>query len=229
MPLRRVATNDSLVVVDATSAAGGLAWNPADVDAYYFAPQKCFASDGGLWIALCSPRAIERIEAIHASKRWTPASLDLKIALDNSRLNQTYNTPAVATLFLLDQQVQWMNNNGGLSWCTERTTDSSSRLYQWAEASSYATPFVRKPTERSPVVGTIDLDGVDANAVCLALRANGIVDTDAYRKLGRNQIRIGMFPAVDRVCRPRRRPAAVVLIGGRVDNQPGRYATQSGA
>ncbi len=187
---------DALVVVDATSAAGGLAWSPAEVDVYYFAPQKCFASDGGLWLAACSPRAVERIERIAASKRWIPASLDLKTALDNSRLDQTYNTPALTTLFLLDQQIRWMLANGGLAWCAARTAASSSVLYDWAEARPWATPFVADPAKRSAVVGTIDLDGVDATAVNQALRANGIVDTDSYRKLGRNQLRVGMFPAV---------------------------------
>jgi len=187
----------SLVIVDATSAAGGICWSPSEVDVYYFAPQKCFASDGGLWIALCSPRAVERIEQIAASKRWTPASLDLKIALDNSRLDQTYNTPALATLVLLEDQVRWMNGNGGLSWCADRCVSSSSHLYSWAEMSSFATPFVVETSMRSPVVGTIDLDGVDAAQVNAALRANGVVDTESYRKLGRNQLRIGMFPAVE--------------------------------
>jgi phosphoserine aminotransferase len=198
MALRRPdgADADSLVVVDATSAAGGLPWSPAEVDVYYFAPQKCFASDGGLWLAACSPRAVERIGRVAGSGRWIPASLDLKTALDNSRLDQTYNTPALATLFLLDQQIRWMLDNGGLPWCTARTAASASVLYSWAEARPWATPFVTDPAKRSAVVGTIDLDGVDAAAVNQALRANGIVDTDSYRKLGRNQLRIGMFPAV---------------------------------
>jgi phosphoserine aminotransferase len=195
-PRRVVPAADALVVVDATSAAGGLPWTPAEVDVYYFAPQKCFASDGGLWIAACSPAAIERIEAIDASGRWTPASLDLKIALDNSRLDQTYNTPALATLFLLEDQIRWMLDQGGLAWCTERTATSAAVLYDWAAARPWATPFVTDPAKRSAVVGTIDLDGVDAGAVGAALRANGIVDTEAYRRLGRNQLRIGMFPAV---------------------------------
>jgi phosphoserine aminotransferase len=167
------------------------------VDVYYFAPQKCFASDGGLWVALCSPAAVERIERIAASGRWVPASLDLKIALDNSRLDQTYNTPALATLFLLDQQLRWMNGEGGLAFCTKRTAESAGLLYGWAEASAYASPFVDDPSMRSAVVGTVDLEGVAADDVNAALRANGIVDTDGYRKLGRNQLRIGMFPAVD--------------------------------
>jgi phosphoserine aminotransferase len=199
MPLLRPIGSDdsSLVVVDATSGAGGLPWDPQQVDVYYFAPQKCFASDGGLWIALCSPAAVERIERLAASGRWVPASLDLRIALDNSRLNQTYNTPAVATMFLLDQQIRWMNASGGLGWTVARCGESSATLYSWAEASSYATPFVTRPADRSLVVGTIDVDGVDAGDINKALRANGIVDTDSYRKLGRNQLRVGMFPAVE--------------------------------
>jgi len=193
---------DGLVVVDATSAAGGLLWNPSEVDVYYFAPQKCFAADGGLWVAACSPRALDRIREINASKRWVPASLDLKIALDNSVANQTYNTPAVGTLVLFAEQVKWMNELGGLSACNARSQKSSSTLYSWAEARSWATPFVADPSKRSHVVGTIDIaapgdGGVDANDVCTALRANGIVDTDSYRKLGRNQLRVGMFPAID--------------------------------
>lgn len=189
--------DNGLVVVDATSAAGGLVWDPANVDVYYFAPQKCFAGDGGLWIAACSPRAIERIRDIKATKRWQPASLDLSIALDNSVANQTYNTPALATLIMLDEQLQWMNTNGGLQWAANRSAESARTLYSWAEAASFATPFVANPTERSNVVGTIDFDGVDANQVNAILRANGVVDTDSYRKLGRNQIRVGMFPAID--------------------------------
>ena len=201
MDLRRPAgtTADSaLVAVDATSAAGGLTWDPAEVDVYYFAPQKSFASDGGLWLAACSPAALDRIESIGAGDRWRPASLDLKIALDNSRLNQTYNTPALATLLLLDAQIRWMNDNGGMPFAAGRSAESAATLYGWAEASSFATPFVADPAKRSNVVGTVDLDdSIDATAVNKALRANGIVDTDSYRKLGRNQLRIGMFPAVD--------------------------------
>ena len=197
MDLRRPA-GDALVLVDATSAAGGLPWSPAEVDVYYFAPQKCFASDGGLWLAACSPAALDRINTVNASGRWTPASLDLKIALDSSRLDQTYNTPALATLVLLREQLTWMLDNGGLAWCVDRCRTSSRSLYEWAEASPYATPFVRDPAQRSAVVGTIDLDeSVRADDVCAALRANGIVDTDSYRKLGRNQLRIGMFPAIE--------------------------------
>ena len=196
MDLRRP-SGDALVVVDATSAAGGLPWSPSEVDVYYFAPQKCFASDGGLWLAACSPAAIERIRSIKASSRWMPTSLDLGIALDNSLANQTYNTPALATLVLLDEQLRWMLDNGGLEWCVQRCQVSSTILYEWATSSSYATPFVADPAQRSAVVGTIDLDErVRADDVCAALRANGIVDTDSYRKLGRNQLRVGMFPAV---------------------------------
>jgi len=190
-------SGDALVLVDATSAAGGLAWSPSEVDAYYFAPQKSFASDGGLWIACCSPRAVERIENIAASGRWIPASLDLKIALDNSRADQTYNTPAIATIFLLDQQVRWMLEHGGLAWCAARTAESSGIIYDWAEKSPFASPFVADVAQRSHVVATIDLDGVSANDVNAVLRRNGIVDTDGYRKLGRNQLRVGMFPAVE--------------------------------
>jgi phosphoserine aminotransferase len=186
----------ALVAVDATSAAGGLTWDPAEVDVYYFAPQKCFASDGGLWLAACSPAAVERIETI--GDRWRPASLDLKIALDNSRLNQTYNTPALATLVMLDAQVRWMNDNGGLAFASGRSAQSAAVLYGWAVASSYATPFVADADKRSNVVSTIDLDdSIDATTVSAVLRANGVLDTDSYRKLGRNQLRIGMFPAID--------------------------------
>ena len=201
MDLRRP-DESSFVVVDATSAAGGLLWDPSQVDVYYFAPQKCFASDGGLWLAACSPTAIERIERIAASGRWVPASLDLKIALDNSRADQTYNTPALATLVLLESQLRWMNELGGLAACNARCRQSASIIYSWAESRPWATPFVADPAQRSEVVATIDIaaasdGGVDANDICSALRANGIVDTDSYRKLGRNQLRIGMFPAVE--------------------------------
>ena len=196
MPLERPVDAPGLVLVDATSAAGALAWDPAEVDAYYFAPQKVSPPDGGLWVALLFPAAVERIGSIKASGRWTPASLDLSIALDNARLDQTYNTPALATLFLLDQQLQWMLAQGGLTWAGERSRQSASILYSWAEASVYATPFVAEPAMRSSVVGTVDLAGVDAEVVSAVLRANGIVDTD-NRKLGRNQLRIGMFPAVE--------------------------------
>jgi phosphoserine aminotransferase len=200
MPIRRLPAADpgALVIVDATSAAGGLPVDATDFDVYYFAPQKCFASDGGLWLAAMSPAALERVETIAGSGRYIPAFLDLSIAVENSRLDQTLNTPAVATLVLLSAQLDWLLDNGGLSWATARTADSSDRLYGWAEASEYAVPFVTNPAERSAVVGTIDLDpAVSATTVSAVLRANGIVDTDAYRKLGRNQLRIGMFPAVD--------------------------------
>jgi phosphoserine aminotransferase len=192
------AADGSLVAVDATSAAGGLRIDSRQFDCYYFAPQKCFAADGGLWLALCSPAAVERIERIAASGRWIPASMDLKIALDNSRLDQTYNTPALATLFLLVQQVDWMLEAGGLEFAAGRCDRSAEHLYGWAEASDYASPFVAKPDERSRVVGTIDLDlAVDATTVSKVLRANGIVDTESYRKLGRNQLRIALFPAIE--------------------------------
>ncbi|MGY1990047.1 phosphoserine transaminase [Mycolicibacterium fortuitum] len=189
---------DALVLIDATSAAGGLPVDIADTDAYYFAPQKNFAGDGGLWLAIVSPAALARIDAIAGSGRWVPDFLSLPIAVENSLKNQTYNTPAIATLILLAEQLDWLNGNGGLDWAVKRTADSSERLYAWAEASSFATPFVTDPALRSQVVGTIDFsDAVDAAAVAKVLRANGIVDTEPYRKLGRNQLRIGMFPAVE--------------------------------
>ncbi|OCB09821.1 phosphoserine aminotransferase [Mycolicibacterium porcinum] len=197
VPVQRPA-GDALVLIDATSAAGGLPVDIADTDAYYFAPQKNFAGDGGLWLAIVSPAALARIEAIGASDRWVPDFLSLPIAVENSLKNQTYNTPAIATLILLAEQLDWLNGNGGLDWAVKRTADSSQRLYSWAEASSFATPFVTDPGLRSQVVGTIDFsDSVDAAAVAKVLRANGIVDTEPYRKLGRNQLRIGMFPAVE--------------------------------
>lgn len=195
--LRPAQPEDALVVVDATSAAGSIDWSPNEVDVYYFSPQKSFASEGGTFIALCSPRAIERIESIAKSKRWCPASLDLSIALENSKANQTYNTPSISTFVLLDQQLKWMIDNGGMQWCVERTTASAKYLYDWAEQRKFASPFVSERQFRSPVVGTIDLVGVDANDVNSVLRANKIVDTDSYRKLGRNQLRISMFPAVE--------------------------------
>lgn len=196
-PTGTAAANDELVVVDATSGAGGLAVDASQFDCYYFAPQKCFASDGGLWLALLSPAAVARIERIKASGRWMPASMDLSIALDNSRKDQTYNTPSLATLFLMAEQLDWMNAQGGLSWTAARCAESATAMYSWAEQSPYATPFVASASDRSNVVATIDLDGVDATTVSKVLRANSIVDTDSYRKLGRNQLRVAMFPAVD--------------------------------
>jgi phosphoserine aminotransferase len=188
---------DALVVVDGTSAAGGMRFDPNASDVYYFAPQKCFASDGGLWLALCSPRAIERIERITPT-RWVPATLDLSIAIENSRLEQTYNTPALATLYLLDQQLKWMLENGGLDFSAGRSDRSAAIVYGWADGHRFATPFVKDPAHRSPVTATIDFDGrVDAAALATALRANGIVDVEPYRKLGRNQLRIALFPAID--------------------------------
>ncbi len=200
MPVRRIAGADegALVLVDATSAAGGIAVDPAEFDAYYFAPQKCFGSDGGLWIALLSPAAIERTARIAASGRYIPDFLSLQAAIDNSRLQQTYNTPAIATLVLLAEQLDWMLGNGGMAWVTERTATSSGIVYTWAEKSPAAAPFVADPAQRSAVVATVDFaEPVDATALSAALRANGIVDTDSYRKLGRNQLRIGTFPAVE--------------------------------
>jgi phosphoserine aminotransferase len=197
VPVQRPA-GDALVVIDATSAAGGLPVDIADTDVYYFAPQKNFASDGGLWLAIASPAALARVEAIAASGRWVPDFLSLPIAVDNSLKNQTYNTPAIGTLVLLAEQIDWLLGNGGLDWAVKRTADSSQRLYSWAEAASYTMPFVADPALRSQVVGTIDFsDSVDAAAVAKELRANGIVDTEPYRKLGRNQLRVAMFPAVE--------------------------------
>ncbi len=187
-----------LVAVDATSGAGGLPVDPAEFDAYYFAPQKCFGSDGGLWVALLSPDAQDRIAAIASQSRWVPASLDLAIALDNSKLDQTYNTPALATVFLFENQVSWFNENGGMAFSRGRCDKSAEILYTWAESSDFATPFVQRDQDRSHVVGTIDfIDSVDASTVAAVLRANGIVDTEPYRKLGRNQLRIAMFPSID--------------------------------
>jgi phosphoserine aminotransferase len=200
MPIRRVPGADpgALVIVDATSGAGGLPVDVGQTDTYYFAPQKCFGADGGLWIALMSPAALERAEQIGGSGRYIPEFLSLRVAIDNSAKQQTYNTPSVATLLLLAEQVDWLLGQGGLDWAVARTADSSSRLYTWAEKAPYATPFVADPAHRSQVVGTIDFaDTVDAAAVAAALRANGIVDTEPYRKLGRNQLRIAMFPAID--------------------------------
>jgi phosphoserine aminotransferase len=199
MPIIRPAgTEGALVLVDATSAAGGLSVDMNQCDTYYFAPQKSFASDGGLWIAIMSPAAIARAEKIKADKRWVPAFFDLGIAIENSRLDQTYNTPALATIILLAEQIEWMNSNGGLSFAAGRSAQSASKLYTWAEKTSYTTPFVTDPAMRSNVVGTINFDdSIDATKVAAALRANGIVDTEPYRKLGKNQLRIGMFPAVE--------------------------------
>lgn len=196
--LRPVNTNGALVLVDGTSAAGALPVNPQDFDTYYFAPQKSFASEGGLWIALMSPAAIARAEKIKADGRWVPAFFDLLTAIENSRLDQTYNTPAIATLFLLEEQIAWMNANGGMAFSSGRSADSAARLYGWAEKTSYVTPFVTDAAMRSKVVGTINFDdAIDASKIAAILRANGIVDTEPYRKLGKNQLRIGMFPAVE--------------------------------
>ena len=197
---RPMDSSDSLVLVDATSGAGALPVDVAEADAYYFAPQKAFAAEGGLWLALVSPAAIARIEQLDAGEdgRWQPPFLSLAVALENSRKEQTYNTPAIATLFLLADQIEWLLDGGGLEFGVARSRASSERLYGWAESSEVATPFVADPAKRSFVVGTIDFDeSVDAAALAGALRANGIVDTEPYRKLGRNQLRIGMFPAVD--------------------------------
>jgi phosphoserine aminotransferase len=200
VPVTRPAgwSEGQLVAIDATSAAGGLPVNVADADVYYFAPQKCFASDGGLWLALMSPAALERVAELGASDRWIPEFLSLTTAVDNSSKDQTYNTPGVAALFLLANQIDWMLRLGGLDGCVARTVDSSTRLYDWAERSEFAKPFVADPAHRSQVVGTVDfVDSVDAATVTKVLRANGIVDTEPYRKLGRNQVRVGMFPAVE--------------------------------
>ena len=200
MPVRRVpgADRDALILVDATSAAGGIAVQPGQFDVYYFAPQKGLGSDGGLWLALMSPAAVARVHEIAASGRYIPDFLSLRVAAENAARDQTYNTPAVTTLFLLADQVEWMLGQGGLEWATARTARSAAILYTWAEKAAYADPFVAEPAHRSPVVGTIDLaDGLPAESVAAILRANGIVDTESYRKLGRNQLRIGMFPAID--------------------------------
>ena len=197
VPVKRPDT-DALVLVDATSGAGGLPVDMKEADIYYFSPQKCFASDGGLWLAAMSPAAIERIAKVKDSGRFIPAFLDLQTAVDNSRKNQTYNTPAVATLLMLADQVKWMNENGGLEGMVARTSANAEALYGWADAHELATPFVKEPAQRSLVVGTIDFDErVDAAQLAKALRENGILDTEPYRKLGRNQLRIGMFPAID--------------------------------
>lgn len=199
VPIKRPANiaEDALVVIDATSGAGGLPVDIAETDVYYFAPQKSFASDGGLWIAIMSPAALDRADSIKASGRYIPGFVDLPIAIDNSLKNQTYNTPAVATLFLLNEQLEWLLDNGGLDWAVERTADSAHRLYSWADRTSYTSAYVKNPAERSQVVGTIDLEGIDAGEVIAALRDNGIVDVAGYRGLGRNQLRVAMFPAID--------------------------------
>ena len=200
---------DALVVVDGTSAAGGITWSPSEVDVYYFSPQKGFASEGGTWIALCSPRAVERINKIKGTGRWCPPSLDLPLALENSRANQTYNTPSISTFVMLNEQLGWMLDNGGLGWCTKRTQQSADILYGWAISRAFTQPFVANPQHRSPVVGTIDFIDVDAAQVATVLRNNGIVDTEPYRKLGRNQLRVSMFPAVD--------PSDVQLLTASID------------
>jgi phosphoserine aminotransferase len=200
----------SLVLVDATSGAGGLRFDPDEVDVYYFAPQKCLASDGGLWLAAVSPAAIERIERIASSDRYIPASIDLQIALDNSRKDQTYNTPALATLYLANHQVDWINANGGLDWAAGRCDRSAEIIYRWAEASASAQPFVERADDRSKVVATIDFDeSVDATVLSAVLRGNGVVDTESYRKLGRNQLRIALYPAID--------PDDIEILTGAID------------
>jgi len=199
-PVRRIAgaADDALTVIDATSGAGGLPVDIAETDVYYFAPQKSFASDGGLWLAVVSPAAVERIGQIATRGRWIPEFLSLQTALTNSRANQTLNTPAIATLFLLGEQVRWMLDQGGLDWAAARTAESAAHLYSWAESREWATPFVADPADRSTVVGTIDLDeSIDAAAIARTLREHGVVDVDPYRKLGRNQLRVAMFPSVD--------------------------------
>jgi phosphoserine aminotransferase len=223
VPVRRVAdagqadTSGALMLHDATSAAGGLAVDLRESDVYYFAPQKCFGSDGGIWFALMSPAALARVEEIAASGRYIPAFLDLKTAVDNSRLEQTYNTPALATLYLMAEQIDWFLGNGGLDWCTARTAESARTLYGWAETSQFATPYVKDPEKRSNVVGTIDFDpSVDATVVAKTLRANGIVDTEPYRKLGRNQLRIGMYPSVE--------PADVAKLTAAIDYVAGKLS-----
>jgi phosphoserine aminotransferase len=208
--LRPVPAGDGLVLVDATSAAGGMRVDPGQFDVYYFSPQKCFGADGGLWIALCSPAALERVDRVKATGRWIPESLSLATAVENARLDQTYNTPALATLFLMADQTDWILGNGGLEWAASRCETSSNILYGWAEKSEYATPFVASTADRSPVVATIDLDAsIDAKAVTKALRANGIVDTEPYRRLGRNQLRVAVYPSVE--------PDDVALLTGAVD------------
>jgi phosphoserine aminotransferase len=199
-PVRRVAGADegALVLIDATSGAGGLPVDVAEADVYYFGPQKCLAADGGLWLAAFSPAALARVEEIAATGRWVPDFFSLPTAIDNSRKNQTYNTPAVGTLALLKAQLEWLNGQGGLDWAVKRTADSSGRLYEWAERTTYTTPYVADPAHRSQVVATIDFaDDVDASSIAKVLRANGVVDVEPYRKLGRNQLRVATFPAVE--------------------------------
>ncbi|HLF41726.1 MAG TPA: phosphoserine transaminase [Acidimicrobiia bacterium] len=209
-PVRRPEGGTALTLVDATSAAGGMRVSPGEYDVYYFAPQKCFASDGGLWVALSSPGAIERIERLNAAGRWSPPSISLPIALTNSRSDQTYNTPALATLFLLCHQIEWILGQGGLEWAAGRCEASSSILYRWADAHPLASPYVENPERRSPVTATIDFDAsVDANVVADVLRRNGVVDTESYRKLGRNQLRIACFPAIE--------PDDVARLTGAID------------
>jgi len=220
MPIARVpgADTGSLVIVDATSGAAGLPVRPADFDVYYFAPQKCFGSDGGLWLALMSPAAVDRVHEIAANGRYIPDFLSLRIALENSAKDQTYNTPAVATLFLLAEQIEWMLGQGGLSWATGRSAQSAATLYGWAERTDYVSPFVTDPAQRSAVVGTIDISvqagELSADDIAATLRANGILDTESYRKLGRNQLRIAMFPSID--------PADVAALTACVDYVAGR-------
>ncbi|CRK61329.1 Phosphoserine aminotransferase [Alloactinosynnema sp. L-07] len=211
MPVARPAgSGDALIAVDATSGAGGLPVNAADADVYYFGPQKCFAADGGLWLALMSPAALARAAEIGASDRWIPEFLSLTTAIDNSAKDQTYNTPAISTLFLLAEQIDWMLANGGLDWTVARTKDSSSRLYSWAEERDFTSPYVAEPAHRSQVVGTIDFaDSIDAATVAKVLRANGIVDVEPYRKLGRNQLRVAMFPAIE--------PDDITTLTGAID------------
>ncbi|MGH3445897.1 MAG: phosphoserine transaminase [Nocardioidaceae bacterium] len=218
-PVRRVAGADegALVLVDATSGAGGLPVDVRETDVYYFSPQKNFASDGGLWVAVMSPTALDRVAEIAATDRWVPAFFDLPTAIDNSAKNQTYNTPAISSLFLMAEQLDWLNDHGGLEFAVGRTSDSSSRLYTWAEKTGYTTPYVESPDERSLVIGTIDLDdAVDAATIAKTLRANGIVDVEPYRKLGRNQLRVAMFPAIE--------PSDVEALTTCIDYVVGRQA-----
>ncbi|MFJ2298293.1 phosphoserine transaminase [Oerskovia paurometabola] len=212
-PVRRVAGSreqGALTLVDATSGAGALPVDLAETDVYYFAPQKVFGSDGGLWVAIMSPDAVARAQEIESGDRWVPEFLSLGAAITNSRQDQTLNTPAVATLVTFAEQVDWLNEQGGLAWASARSASSARTLYSWADSRDWATPFVTRPEDRSTVVGTIDLDeSIDATQVIAALRANGILDVFPYRKLGRNQLRIGMFPAIE--------PADVELLTRSID------------